>query len=416
MVRPNSGAKRIPGPNVSRLGGLRDALSNPALQSPVIQRGLGDALSAARAAKDTGPSRLGRSLDQIFGTKKDPYGDVGIAGQIGQFVKSLDPRTRAGAISLASMFVPGPKAPREISPLYHGSPVSWQGEPNLQKTSPEGLFGRGLYLTNNPRVAQSYAENTDRAYANIPLGKTKYFNTREEALKYISEKPTHRRASGSLLNYPHYLNDEEYSIRGGGYFGVQEFNKPIPVVAPHIGKYVLRPGRLLHMDEPTPPGLLDAAIKYALDRHYGRSQFKKGGDIGFFNAESEAQHIIDSMLTGGPYSGAGHPRTPGDLYSRLSQNIGYRNDPNRFFRKMGYDALEYSGGTRIGGYGDHRAFVAINPQAVRPYYDRPGVSFYSNLNKAKLNSKNLQRLQEAQRRANDPVMNAIRDAVRGYKR
>lgn len=287
-----------------------------------------------------------------------------------------DKSKRADLLSSLNMLIPGPRSkfvpPNEIGPLYHGTPVSFPPEKfNYQKTNREGLFGKGLYLTDNPRIANSYAENIQRAHDQAVvsgLPKTKWFSNKGEALKHIAEKPDFRRAVGFHQTLGN-LSDEEFPFanHAGGYYGVHEYKYPIPKIAPNIQRYSLHPSRLLHMDEEMPPGYVDAAVRYAQSVVAGRAKFKRDEGYGYFNNDDRMQEIEDSIRTGGPYTAGHAPKTPSHLYTRLSQNIGYRRDANAFFRKLGFDALEYDGGRRIGGFGRHRAFVAIKPGVVKPY-------------------------------------------------
>jgi hypothetical protein len=331
-------------------------------------------------AEHKGGSPIGRISSRIFhnllGTGTNQYGlHTGIAGGAEDLVKSFDPRTKMGLINAASMFVgPGRDSglvpPREIGPLYHGTPVSYDPQKfNYYKTSPEGLFGRGMYLSDNPKVANSYAEQVDRLQQHVGTPKqTHFFKTKKEALDFIKQDPSRRRAAGHFqTSYPTYIGEEEYPLHAGGNFVVHEHAKPIPQLGPQIQRFSLHAQKLLHMDQPIHGKMIDAAIKYAQDRKAGLDRFRQSDPNSYYNLPETKEDIADNILHGGPYSGGRLPRTPGELYNRLAQNLGYRVDPNNFFRKMGVDALEYTGGTRIGGYGNHRAFVAIRPGVVKPY-------------------------------------------------
>lgn len=135
MVRRDS-IKRIPGRNVSRLGGLRDALSNPALQSPVIQKGLNDAL--ANAGRDTGESSFGKRLDR-WGTNLIT-GPLGVTASAREAKASFDPRTRTGLINLASMLIPGGKGPH--GDLGEAALEAHLGHSEFRPYDAQGIRGR----------------------------------------------------------------------------------------------------------------------------------------------------------------------------------------------------------------------------------------------------------------------------------
>lgn len=260
--------------------------------------------------------------------------------------------------------------------FYHGTgaPVETAGELNPAKFgSSDSLYAIGLYMTDNPTLADTYAPEAEpgQGYELVtPDGKTLgYYETEGEALehrnlisrdRYIVEDEI----TGEVLFETNDRQEAEMAADAERAQGVSvNFHEvdAVPEAETFTARQVpttpegrvlpvrLRNLKLIDLEKPLSPEIiasLNQAIKDLPDSFYDPNQTGIGGIVG---PDAPGKEAIEGLLE---WADSGFKVERGTLAGRSPKDV-----IPRILQRLGYDGFRHEGGQRMGGYGAHNVVV-----------------------------------------------------------
>jgi hypothetical protein len=267
--------------------------------------------------------------------------------------------------------------PTTIGPLFHGSTRAY-GLPTVAKGSKGGLYGHGIYLTDSPRLASTYARLAGTTYKH--RYKTLHFQDQESANRYMAQYPHHTQVvddpwAGTAFG----VRSAKPGSRTGEEITIRHYEKPIPKEAPNVRIHALQAQKILDVEKPAHPTLIAGAINKILEKRLeavrkihkdtAETHDRLYGEITPPNsviANSRAHALQNAINREKEYAYLEIPRRDAlghDVYEALARNLGEKKT-YKFLRSHGYDALRYDGGKRLGGE-FHNVYVALHDAAVK---------------------------------------------------
>lgn len=253
--------------------------------------------------------------------------------------KGLTPKQREAALLNWQLEAdPRLKTPEgQPVPLYHGtqSPTVIE-EIDLSKADPNGLYGPGFYMTQDPEVAAG-----EGGYAQTKSSQVREFD------KYTDEElrktPEYREAYNMYAEaYPEALrSDSEFSFEESIDQSALNDLRARTISNPHAYKLYANIKKPFDVDKIFSPEDLISLVKSA--KVMGMKSYM--ADFFLYKAK------VDGFMRGQ------------EIYDWLQSGLGSKETVNNFLRGEGYDGITHIGGV----YKDrqHRVWIAFDPAQVK---------------------------------------------------
>ena len=284
-----------------------------------------------------------------------PTAELESGGQAAMGVQSLrDMLFIAGVPKLTKSVAERIKGSAVQKPLYHGTPQAF-GEFDLSEARP-GLYGKGIYLTEEPSVSSGYAFQHGGEELRSALNG---LETVEGMQKY------HKDVLAKGSSSPPGFTPKPLDAEGIAYH--QNTIKSLEPLLKQKQDYLRRT-----MEQY--PGAEGANIRPVFLNV--KKAFYIDKDIGFDEAVrilGEGEKLIPSakglMLPGFKHGFAKGGEASGQIiYDYLHQSIGEKG-ARQVLQKAGYDGITHIGG-QISGGKPHRVWIAFDPSQVMSAFEK----------------------------------------------
>jgi hypothetical protein len=277
------------------------------------------------------PAGTGRSFSNVAGTLGDVVKAAIIQPADDAWWSVTHPKQRLlgqGRAAGGRMEVPWVAGSR----WFHGSSRQFE-KFNPALADKGALYGPGHYITDNPKVASSYAAERDTMgnWPTITRDQAEYTAKRLERESGYRTEIVQGRGDSWVVKY----YDDSYG--------------------PNVTQYSFAPKRIFNVEKTLSKqdtkrlmrGMLDAAKRDP-------------------NPPEGLQWNASAKLIAKEWTkdlGPGRAANLDMVYADLSRRFG-KPFANAAIRRAGYDAIRYPGGRQVGGLGDHNAMVVLNPKTL----------------------------------------------------
>lgn len=228
-------------------------------------------------------------------------------------------------------------------PWFHGSSRAFE-KFDPTKADRGALYGPGHYITDNPKIASSYADarmdwnRFGNQIVHGTLSDAQALASKYEAEGYVTrievKHPPAGSKPGSLSRYTVWFEDA--------------------LQAPNVTKYAFKPNRIFNVEKSASKQDIKRIMRGVVEAAK-RDPNAPGGLKFNAGAKLLAKEWTKDL-------GPGRATNLDMIWHDLSKQFG-REFANAVVRRAGYDAIRYPGGKALGGEA-HHAMVVLNPKRL----------------------------------------------------
>lgn len=249
--------------------------------------------------------------------------------------------------------------------LYHGTQRSYP-DFSVEEAAPTSLYGPGIYLTDDPRIAGGDPAQGMRGYAGTLAERQQRVQRLEEAVGPWRDKAAYARTQLKLVQ-GQLAQETDPAVQARMHARMTQYQQDLDAAldqlldAQHWQRQAEREGPNVR------PVYADLRNPFDMDAVVPEAQIRA-----LFAQTPGAQHeSVDNMLAGAMRREGTQPMlqpmTGNDVYELLTVR-GFGGDKervNHFLQQAGYDGITHIGG-RLTGHPPHRVVIAFSEDSVYP--------------------------------------------------